>query len=473
MKTITMTAILAAFVMGGCFPEEKIVWSPDGQTAAVVASDGLRLCDAQGRLSKEPAAGVTAAAWFPDSRRIAAVRAVPAETWEDLAWVDEAQRKQIIENALRVNKALAGYPGKDLGKAFEAVKGDFLGSQGGAILLYLRKQGDAELAKKYGAEWEKLQKTPINYYCLTVYEVAALDTKAVGADLARSLTTLRNPGVSASGSAVAAVGTSENNRPALCVFGVGVKGGGLVAEGVGHYAWTADGKSLVYLRANSKDSEGNMQLGALATRAVADDKGLLAKMGAPADLCGLVFGDQFRVHCLRDGTILFAGIDVRLPSTAGDMPDNPTLFTFKPGADKSVARLLKPEAEQKLEAALNWFAVSPDEKSLALMEISGKVSVVNRASGAVTVVQPFGKEGTRIALLPSWRSATELCIVTPPGAPLGSPQRPEVVLLTLSADGTASKSTILSKDWPDATVNSFMTENKAASQPATHPAETK
>lgn len=472
MKATSMVTIVAAlFALAGCFPEEKITWSPDGQTAALVTADGLRLCDAQGKLSKEPVAGVGAAAWFPDSRRIVVVRTVPAEKWEDLAqWIDEPQRKQIIENADRVSKALLDYPGKELGKAFETIKGDFLGSQGGAILLYLCKQGDAELARKYGDEWAKTKKTPVNYYCLTVYEVAGLEAKAAGGDLARALTNMRTPGVASTGSVVTVVGASENNRPALCVFGVVNRGGGVVAEGVGQYSWTADGKTLVYLRANGKESEGKMQLGTLTTRAVADEKGLLAKMGDPVDVCGLLFDEQIKVRSLRDGTILFAGLDARLPSAAKDMPTKPSLFSVKPGGDK-VVRVLEPALVEKMTTALNWFVVSPDETLLAAPGITGKVEVVTLPGGAIVAVQPFEKEGARVNVLPVWRSAKELCIVTPPGAPLGSPKRTEVVMLTLAPDGTVSQSTILSKGWPDEAVASFVTESSATSQPATQPAE--
>jgi hypothetical protein len=41
--------ILLATVFGGCLPEAKVTWSPDGKFALVRGGDGLRLCDETGK----------------------------------------------------------------------------------------------------------------------------------------------------------------------------------------------------------------------------------------------------------------------------------------------------------------------------------------------------------------------------------------------------------------------------------------
>lgn len=63
-------ALGLTLLLGGCY-ENRIQWSPDGGTMAVITSEGLFLADSEGRLSKLLLPGVKAVAWLSDSQRLA------------------------------------------------------------------------------------------------------------------------------------------------------------------------------------------------------------------------------------------------------------------------------------------------------------------------------------------------------------------------------------------------------------------
>ncbi len=65
---------LVALLVGGCYDYEKrIQWSPDGQRAAILTTEGLFLSDAKGRLSRNLSPKANAVAWLSDSQRLAVV----------------------------------------------------------------------------------------------------------------------------------------------------------------------------------------------------------------------------------------------------------------------------------------------------------------------------------------------------------------------------------------------------------------
>ncbi|MBI4328035.1 MAG: hypothetical protein HY674_22620, partial [Chloroflexi bacterium] len=82
-KTIlSLTTAATALLLGGCLPDEFIWWSPDSQTAAVRATDGLRLAGANGRLSAVILPGeIQSAAWLPDGSSLVVSRSWAVKDW--------------------------------------------------------------------------------------------------------------------------------------------------------------------------------------------------------------------------------------------------------------------------------------------------------------------------------------------------------------------------------------------------------
>src|SRR5690242_10334428 len=96
-------AALAATVvcfLGGCV-SQRIIWSPDGKQAAVLADKGLHVCDAEGRLSGLLVPDTRIAAWFPDSVRLAVVVQERFQTWADL--------KQRMPQQTRIESLAKGF----------------------------------------------------------------------------------------------------------------------------------------------------------------------------------------------------------------------------------------------------------------------------------------------------------------------------------------------------------------------------
>ncbi len=59
--------------LSGCRNTERLSWSPDGSKGAVGASDGLRITDADGKLSAPLLDRVELSGWLPDSHRLCVV----------------------------------------------------------------------------------------------------------------------------------------------------------------------------------------------------------------------------------------------------------------------------------------------------------------------------------------------------------------------------------------------------------------
>src|SRR5262249_61188107 len=75
--------VLALVAAAGCIPEKRIVWSPDGSRATVIASDGLRMCSPDGTLSNPLLPEARRGAWFPDSKRLPVIHVSKAKKWAE------------------------------------------------------------------------------------------------------------------------------------------------------------------------------------------------------------------------------------------------------------------------------------------------------------------------------------------------------------------------------------------------------
>lgn len=79
-------AALLLLLLSGCL-EKHFVWSPDGNRAAVIAKDGLHLCDADGKLSPLLLPNVYQAAWLGDSQGLVVARGREVGDWTSIARV--------------------------------------------------------------------------------------------------------------------------------------------------------------------------------------------------------------------------------------------------------------------------------------------------------------------------------------------------------------------------------------------------
>jgi hypothetical protein len=451
----------------GCLPEEKVAWSPDGRQAAVIAADGLYLCDGDGRLSPRVATNVTAAAWTPDSKRLLVVRntEAPVKAWKDAAaLIDEDMVKAVVARAEIVRQEILALKAPP-----EEFKPKDLEQAGMTELMlaaiYLRDNLAEGLPEKLGKSWEDVKKIEMPVYAIEVGEVSA-DSVALR-PVVRVLSAPAYPRVSPNGRHVAYVTGSLLPGGVLALMVMPLAGGRprVVAEQVAPFAdWSADGRYMAFARATGpkpKDKE-SLRLGTISQCVVCNEKGdLLEKFPLAADLAGLVFQDNLKVRALSDGRFLFAAAPVQLPSTAADMPIRTTLFAADIDRPATLVRMLPRSADAEIPQGVDFFELSPDQKRVAIPGPQG-VAVVTLATGEV--VKAMTAESHKLVIQPVWRSAAELCFAVDKDSKLGSPNRHEIVLWS------AGGSRVLSKTWPDALVEG-MFEKSEAPQPPSAPAK--
>ncbi|MBE3096475.1 MAG: hypothetical protein IMZ44_05020 [Planctomycetes bacterium] len=454
MNRITLAvAVLLLASLVGCLPEEKVVWSPDGQRAAVIAPDGLYLCDGDGRLSPRVAEGVSAAAWLPDSKRLLVVRDTkePAKTWKDAAaLVDEDLAKAVVARAqvLRQEILALKAPAEEFRpKGLEQVGVTELM----LAAMYMRDNLAEGLPEKLGKGWDEVKQVEMAVLAIEVGEVSA-DAVALR-PVAKVLSGPAYPRLSPNGRQVAYVTSGLLPKGQFTLMVMPLAGGQprVVAEQVAAFVdWSADGRYLLFARTTgpAPKEKGDLRLGTVSRTVVCDEKGgLLEKFPLPQDLAGLVFQDTLRVRGLRDGRILFAAAPIQLPSTTADMPTKAALFAVDPERPATLIRMLSRNAEADVPQGVNYFQLSPDQRHVLIPGPKG-VAVVTLATGEV--VNALAEKEGDLTLQPVWRSPSEVCFAVAKGSTFGSPNRPEVVLWS------AGHWRVLSKAWPDAMVNGML-----------------
>jgi hypothetical protein len=470
--------ILLATVFTGCLPETRVWWSPDGKFALVRGGDGLRLCDAEGKLSLPIAENVPAAAWMPDSRQFIAVWAKTVVTWEELLPYLSAERQAAAKAmAEDFRRQVLAYRGEWDKFQFDAKPADIM-----AALMCLRDQFGQDLAPKVGPPWEALKGATHTVHVVQLFEVADGEARP-GKRLLESLEPIAELRVAPTGNAFAYAAPPyppTSAEPTFSLFAASMAAPDkprLVQHRVSiFFDWTPDGRSLVYadaeaaeprnmpmigigsaeqavvyLRGRMRDPEQqpSVRVGSLSKREVAGADGAPVEGTSEAALAKVPFFDSLPVRCLRSGRVLFASRDVHLPAAPADVPRDFTLFSWDPADPKVFRKVLAPETEKLVGGLLHLFQLSPDETRVAVPVREGLVAVVDLASGKVTKVSDAPMAG-RPVMIPVWRSNEELCFTAPAGSKLASPGAAEVVLWSPAG------SRCLSKDWPDSVAKGFL-----------------
>lgn len=437
----------------GCLPR-RLFWSPDGQRAAVVGTEGIYLTDTDGHLSKLVAPHGMLAAWLPDSKRFVAVTVEPAKNWNEVESVLNAEQKGRLSGlAAGLRSEILAYQG-DWKQFQPSAARHTSGGELLALLLYLRAQDDGQLSKKLAEQWSNSDALAAAICRLQVFEVAEGGGKP-GALLASWVDTVADLRVSPNGRlAAVTIPTGPNSDNALYrLLVVPVAGGAeptLVAEHVAAFPdWSPDGRHLYYgmTRSRPVDGQDAFSLGTLTRRPVADESGNLHAAPPEAeDIVGLMFWHQMKVRCLKDGRILFSSGEVTLPATKSEMPQEPSLFFIDPDRQPTVTRILPKQPDTSIEGlGVGAFELSPDEKQIAVIGGGNKqISLITLATGKVeTLLAPDGSE-QELQSVPAWRTPQELSVVVPPGRAGCAAGRSGVVLLPLNGDARC-----ISKDWPD------------------------
>ncbi|MEK6643039.1 MAG: hypothetical protein AABZ08_03960 [Planctomycetota bacterium] len=415
-KLVMACACLAAV---GCIPEKRIVWSPNGKTAAVCTPNGLFLIDEEGKpLPAKVTGSPTRCAWFKDSKRLVVVHAAQAKGWDDIAPLfDDAQRTMIAAEAKKTRERILAHDGP--WNQFQLDPNDQLSpGMETAIFMFLRDKDNAGIADKLKEEWEGVAKATASIWQVQVFGVSS-QSLTPGPVLTRSLDEIRTPKISPKETAVTFPMTAADARNDDVALHVVSLTGGLarpVAAPVGlDFDWSPDGCDLVFIRSTSTSGAKNdesLQLGSLTTMTVADASGaLLPQWGPRKDLVGMLFSPVNGVRWLRDGRILFAAAEVTLPATSRDMPRQWSLFIHDPRTPASVVRALGRDFPESLDPGLAMFEVSPNEELVLLPSPKGRISLYDFRNGTTTAIQAIDDPDGKVRCIPSWKNDTEISMV--------------------------------------------------------------
>src|SRR5262249_45289912 len=111
-RSCFLVTLAVGAALAGCIPEKRVVWAPDGSRAAVIATDGLRICGPSGRLTKPLAPDVRRVGWFTDSRHLLCLLTTKARTWSEAEKiVTPGQRERVVKAAGELRDQLLAYNG--------------------------------------------------------------------------------------------------------------------------------------------------------------------------------------------------------------------------------------------------------------------------------------------------------------------------------------------------------------------------
>jgi Tol biopolymer transport system component len=487
MKRRLVIASFLALVIVGCIPE-RYTWSPDGRWMTVLSQDGLRIADANGNLSAPILQNVKVATWFSDSRRLLVATDAQPTTWDDLkSYLTADQITSITAAAGRVHDAGMVYDWKQpninwtvfmdsVHKQAQQAQGDaaaeIYADFGNGIGIYLRDHEDQALkAKMPDDQWKTV--VGLNQQ-LCLLEICAFDGESFNVEQRVALPTqdaveLR---ISPRENMALVVISGTHGDDSVCdLWETSLDGSGSpikLSDSAAWYPdWSPDGKYVYYVRAVSpKPSNGDTRLGSLSRLQVIDDKGKMIpnpNNSGPEDLVGVLFSGVERVRCQKDGTVIFATVDVNLPATSGDLPSKPQLFSLTPG-QPTVTRLLTRKAFEQVGSGAWWFELSPDNTKVSIPGETGKVDIVDLSDGNVTEVQKqdmpsYGNGGgDSLVTVPTWRNDDQLTFAVP-----GTDNDHWGVALWTISKATSQ---VLSGNWPSET----LTDKQPTTQPATQAA---
>ncbi len=405
MKTIHGWLVVSAagllLLASGC-GVQRVVWSPDGTRAAVMGEQGLCFSDPEGKVSGVLVSNVAMAEWFPDSHKLALVRATKTQSWADFqTHLRPEDRDSVVQQGQSILKEWLN-TGRDWKAALNGMENS------GAVALYFKSLDGVK--EKVGADWAELDQKDATLYELYIGTVNGNEV-ALGAALVQTLQQPLPLGlrVSPTGAAIAMT-TDAGKRHGARLIVVPADGSApekIVSEDAcGHPDWTKDGRSLVYINAvGAMTSDDDLRLSALTRRQVVNALGAIEVQTNHDDLAGMLFDANLGVRCLSDGRILFIALDLQLPVTAPDMPQRPQIFCLDTRRQATLTRLIPRGVMEDLPHA-GFFEVSPDEKKVLMAGDKGAVTILTLADGNVTTVQTAGDDDP--PSFPSWRG-DEVC----------------------------------------------------------------
>lgn len=433
----------AVLCLAGCFPEERVWWSPQGDRALVSIDGRLYLAGADGALGEPLAdevsveqAVVKTVGWLPDGSGFVCQRTRRLARWDEvrvLIPADEAASVDrllpavlpLLEAAVKLpdkakalEEVIAALPTDQIQRFACAVRRMFEQDQTAVEELLLKLPQGEELTaslKKPGTGYELSE--------LLVFKLAdgrVRETRALVRSLLQPAVMLR---VAPKHDVLAFLRLDDDGgSAALEVLKLDGKSGFTVARKVSAaFEWTPDGRSLIFMSPLGGEGE---KLQSIHRITVIQENGALLKprlekqedgrlvevrgadrLAEPDTLAVAVTLNRPMVQVLADGRVLFASHPVTLPAPGIGPEPAPRLFVI--AADGSSVQAV-PTAPGDLPMNLGYFTASPDGKRVAVVEgETDAVAVVDVDTGGTQILSPPHPRW-QCRTMPAWKSATEL-----------------------------------------------------------------
>ena len=441
-----VSAAVLLLLLSGCL-EKHIVWSPDGNRAAVIAKDGLHFCDPEGKLTPLLLSGVYQVAWLGDSQRLVVARERKVGDWTPVARALGPERAGKI-----AAEADALWQKLEAGGQWGVLTKDLRQRKDVAVFItYLRERyGEALHAKINAGEWDEVKSLQAEISELVMARIVGEQIQP-GTLIHEGLEKINDIRVAPGDRAVAFttdMALDNNDESRLCLARLDAPIVVTVAEHTAAYTdWTPDGRSLVYIQAASGDAKDDLRLGTLVRREVLAADGEVKVAAKAEDLAGMIFGNIARVRCLRDGRILFNAAEFNLPIAAKDANvEREELFAWDAAHQATLVRMSPHGEAENLPKGLQFFEVSPDDQRVLVGAVDGEVSVLTLATGDVEQLQKAGDYNLMGA--PVWRNAEEITFARRNPAVDGKhPARKAEVVLRKVVLAKGEQEKVLSRDW--------------------------
>ena len=481
-----LTLALMCLALAGCYPDERIWWSPQGDRALVQLEDGLHLMSADGTLGpviegpkiKANATSFTSLDWLPDGSGFLCQRERKVTSWEEaraLIPADEAAEIEALAPAFQpMLEAAARMPDKA-----KSIQG---------LVLNL---GEASLKRWAAASQLAYSKSPeaIEKLLITLLDGAgatkAFKGKDAGFDMQElcvfKFDDLTRPRVlrasliqptlraqlSPKHPVIAFLHLEDSGEHAnLEVMPLSGGESLVISQRVsGAYDWMPDGRTLVFA-APVDGNEGKLM--SLSFAIAVQESGAIMKPAnekqADGSLKSIEGPDRFagpsaaatvlmvnlpRVHSLPDGRVLLACQPITLPMVRTEPELDPRLYLL--AADRKSITPIPTEAGS-LPSNLDVFVPSPDGQRIAIVEAAtDAVAVVEVASGKTQIISPAHPRW-ECTTAPSWKSATELSFA----ALQGAKPTPQFMLWKVSGETRC-----LSESWPAGSTQEWLKQRSS------------
>ncbi len=448
--------VFVACGLTGCDDAKyKLLWSPDGQSLAVIAGDGLHIWTADKDLSPSLIPNVQAILWLPDSHSAVVATSKWFETWQELLEVAGTKKRQqdILSSADKLRGPLIEYHG-DWDKIEKRYPELSNLPELTAAVDYLALH-DAEKLKSLGTKWKDLDFMPVE----TVLQIYRLEQGHVASSniLMRKIGEIAEMRLSPDGQYMMYVDTER--VPSVCsstynISIVSTAGGAnqlVVEDTAEHPDWTPDSHCVVYVqRHDDSVSSQRLEFGSIIRRPIrrkdgsllpiVDDRTAGATTGNElVSLAEVPFSTSERIRCLKNNCVLLSCDELRLPARYDD-PRSDNLFVV--GPDSPIKPTLTAANRSFLGKTVSRFELNPASTIAAIETDDGNIALLNLESGLLKTLQHDSFSAIKeVGVMPCWRSNDEITFVTGPGK---KGCKTEVVLWTVTT-GTPK---IISAYWP-------------------------